>query len=115
MKKLLIVSATAAIPFLLVWAAFILTAFNFNPRDVFNEGSFWGVSVLYWFLWICLCPLIIEMVDEHQSSKVVEQQPVIKKQLLTKEEMIQKHINAESSRQNPEYEAFVRDAMNKLK
>jgi len=64
MKKLSIVLAFAALPFLLVWAAFILTAFNFNPHDVFNEGAFWGLSGMYWFLYICLIPLIVEMVDE---------------------------------------------------
>jgi hypothetical protein len=113
-KKLTILLATAAMPFLLVWAAFILTGFNFNPHNVFNEGSFWGVSVLYWFLWVCLCPMIVEMVDEDtilNKSKKVEK----KATTLSKEEMIQKHISAEPSRQNPQYEAFVRDAMNKLK
>jgi hypothetical protein len=106
MKKLNILIATAALPFLLVWAAFVLTAFNFNPREVFNSGSFWGPSVLYWLLWVCLSPLIIEMIDEQEAEQ---------KTTLSKEEMIQKHLNAEPTRQNPEYEAFVRNAMNKLK
>lgn len=112
MKKLYILVATAVLPFILVWAAFILTAFNFNPREVFNSGSFWGLSFLYWFLWTCLSPLIVEMVDEQEAKEAKEAE---KKTTLSKEEMIQKHINAEPSRQNPEYEAFVRDAMNKLK
>lgn len=64
MKKLFILLTTAAIPFLLVWAAFILTGFSFNPITTFQAGSFWGVSVIYWFLWICLCPLIIEGINE---------------------------------------------------
>ena len=109
MKKLLILIATAALPILLVWAGFILTGFSFNPYNVFQEGSFWGVSVLYWFFWVCLMPLIVEMIDDHQ--KIEEKKPKV----LSNEEMIQKHINAEPSRQNAEYEAFVRDGMNKLK
>ena len=64
MKKLLILMATAALPFLLVWAAWILTAFNFNPHNVFNEGAFWGLSSMYWFLWVCLVGLIVELIDE---------------------------------------------------
>ena len=56
--------ATAALPFLLVWAAWILTAFNFNPHNVFNEGAFWGLSSMYWFLWVCLVGLIVELIDE---------------------------------------------------
>ena len=111
MKKLTILVATAALPILLVWAGFILTGFSFNPYNVFHEGSFWGISVLYWFLWLCLMPLIVEMIDDHQKIEKVEEQ---KPKVLSNEEMIQKHINAESSRQNPEYEAFVRNAMNKI-
>lgn len=64
MNKILTVVTIAAIPFLLVWAAFILTGFNFNPSDVFNSGSFWGMSTMYWFLYICMLPLIIESVYE---------------------------------------------------
>lgn len=111
MKKLLILIATAALPILLVWAGFILTGFSFNPYNVFQEGSFWGVSVLYWFLWVCLMPLIVEMLDEHQKIEKVEEK---KPKVLFHEEMIQKHINAEPSRQNAEYEAFVRDAVSKI-
>lgn len=64
MKKLFIVLTFAALPFLLVWAAFILTAFNFNPHDVFNKGAFWGLSGMYWFLYVCLIPIIVEVIDE---------------------------------------------------
>lgn len=60
MKTFLKVGGTAAIPFLLVWAAFILTGFAFNPQQIFTNGSFWGVSVIYWFLWVCLIPIVIE-------------------------------------------------------
>jgi hypothetical protein len=64
MKKLCILSVTAALPFLLVWAGFILTGFNFNPHNVFNEGVFWGLSCMYWFLYLCLIGVIIEVINE---------------------------------------------------
>ena len=64
MKKLCILAAFAALPFLLVWAAFVLTGFNFNPRNVFNEEAFWGFSTMYWFLYVCLIGLIVEIIDE---------------------------------------------------
>jgi len=70
MKKFSIIMATAALPFLLVWAAFLLTGFSFNPIHVFQDGTFWGVSVLYWFLWICLVGLIVELVDEEIPNKL---------------------------------------------
>lgn len=69
MKKLSTIIATAALPFLLVWAAFILTGFSFNPISVFQDGSFWGISVIYWFLWICLVPVIVEVIDESYKKK----------------------------------------------
>jgi hypothetical protein len=64
MKKFLILLATLALPFLLVWAGWFLTAFSYHPRLVFQSGSFWGVSVLYWFLWICVLGMIVEIIDE---------------------------------------------------
>jgi hypothetical protein len=68
MKKLSIITAIGALPFLLVWAAFILTGFNFNPHNVFNEGAFWGLSCMYWLLYICLIPLVIEVIDEFEQK-----------------------------------------------
>ena len=64
MKKLFIALTFAALPFLLVWMAFILTAFSFNPIETFRDGNFWGVSIIYWFMYVCLIGFIIEMVDE---------------------------------------------------
>ena len=70
MKKLAIVLSFAALPFLLVWAGFILTGFNFEPHNVFNDGAFWGLSCMYWFLYICLIPLIVETIDDlNQPTK----------------------------------------------
>lgn len=76
MKKFIVLLSTAALPFLLIWAAFILTGFSFNPINVFQEGSFWGISCIYWFLWLCLSPLIIEGINEVYSHN-----QKIKKQL----------------------------------
>lgn len=64
MKKLYITITFAALPFLLVWMGFILTGFAFNPREVFQNETFWGLSVMYWFLYVCLIGFIMEMVDE---------------------------------------------------
>ena len=67
MKKLYIALVLAALPFLLVWSAFILTGFNFNPHEVFNDNTFWGISVIYWFFYTCLIGFILEMVDEDEK------------------------------------------------
>lgn len=69
MKKLLIALTFAALPFLLVWMSFILTAFSFNPIETFRDGNFWGVSIIYWLMYVCLIGFIIEMVDEDIKSK----------------------------------------------
>jgi len=60
MRKLKIASLIAALPFLLVWAGFILTGFAFSPREVFQSGSFWGVSVIYWTLYVCMIGVILD-------------------------------------------------------
>lgn len=56
MKKITYYTVIVLLPFLIVWIAFIMTAFSFNPRDVFQREAFWGVSVIYWalFMWIPL-------------------------------------------------------------
>ena len=64
MKKLYIALLLAALPFLLVWAAFLLTGFNFIPGNVFNDNSFWGVSVIYWFFYTCLIGFILETIND---------------------------------------------------
>lgn len=64
MKKFMIFLATAAVPFLLVWMGFILTGFSYNPRHVFQTECFWGMSVIYWLLWVCLSPMIMEVINE---------------------------------------------------
>lgn len=62
MKKLFILLTTAAIPFLLVWIAFILTGFSFNPIEVFQNGPFWGISTIYWLIWVCMLGPIVETI-----------------------------------------------------
>ncbi len=68
-KKLLIICTTAALPFILVWFAFILTGLSFNPRATFQSESFWGISVIYWVFWTCTIGLQIEIVNEVYSNK----------------------------------------------
>ena len=66
MKKLSILVVTAALPFLLVWAAFFLTGFSFNPIQIFQDGTFWGVGLIYWFIWLCLIGFVMEAIDEEE-------------------------------------------------
>lgn len=67
MKKLKIIVAFFCLPFLLVWAGFILTAGAFKPYDIFTHGAFWGLSCMYWFLYICLIDVIVEIIDESEK------------------------------------------------
>ena len=69
MKKIKILAIVYAMPFLLVWAGFILSGFSYNPRTIFQEATFWGVSTLYWFIVFCLTGLILEVINELNSSK----------------------------------------------
>jgi len=61
MKKLLVFIILAILPFILVWVAFLLTAFSFDAVTVFQGGAFWFLSVIYWFIFICM---IGPMLDE---------------------------------------------------
>jgi hypothetical protein len=63
-KKLKVALTLAALPFLLVWAGFILTGFAFKPHDIFQSGAFWGGSVIYWTLYICMIGVIIEEIKQ---------------------------------------------------
>ena len=55
---------TMLLPFLTVWIAWIMTAFSFDARSVFQEGAFWGISIIYWFLWLCLIGMVIDDLKE---------------------------------------------------
>lgn len=59
-RKLKITLVTLFLPFLLVWAGFILTGFSYNPRDVFQSGPFWFVSGIYWFIWTAMIAIVID-------------------------------------------------------
>lgn len=69
MKKLSILLILAALPFLLVWAAFFLTGFSFSPTHIFQDGTFWGLSIMYWILWVCMLGPIVELIDESVDKK----------------------------------------------
>ena len=69
MKKLGILFTTAALPFLLVWAAYFLTGFSFSTTNVFQDGVFWGLSIMYWILWICMLGPIVELIDASVDQK----------------------------------------------
>lgn len=55
--------ATFCIPFIAVWISVLFTAFTINHTDVFSSTIFWGISLLYWILWVCTLGLILEEID----------------------------------------------------
>ena len=68
-KTLMIVLIFAALPFLLVWSAFILTGFSFYPREIFQSGAFWGIGVIYWMIYACLLGPVVEALNETFDEK----------------------------------------------
>ena len=68
-KKLTIIVTLFALPFLFVWFTWLLTAMSFNPREVFQGGAFWGLSMIYWLLWVCTIGVQVEMVNEFYDKK----------------------------------------------
>ena len=62
--KMSVFTVTMLAPFLLVWIAWIMTAFSFDARSVFQEGAFWGISIIYWFIWLCLIGMVIDDLKE---------------------------------------------------
>ncbi len=64
-KKIVIVLCVYLLPFILIWIGWIVTAFAFNPREIFqNSTTFWGVSTFYWVIMAMLSPLVIDTVNE---------------------------------------------------
>ena len=55
---------TMLAPFLVVWIAWIMTALSFDVRSVFQEGAFWGISLVYYFIWLCLIGMVIDELKE---------------------------------------------------
>jgi len=68
-KKLLIVLTLCALPFLSVWFAWILTALSFNIKEIFQSGDFWGISMLYWVMWLSTLGIQIELVNKIYNRK----------------------------------------------
>lgn len=64
MRKITILLFFYLLPFIAVWTAWICTAMSFDARAVFNEGNFWGFSMIYWFCVVCLTPTIAEAINE---------------------------------------------------
>jgi hypothetical protein len=62
MKKLVKFIMLVSVPFLLVWIAYFLTAFSFNPQDIFHSSDFYGIVVVYWFVIICFLGPIVEFI-----------------------------------------------------
>lgn len=60
MKKIHFFYLTTVLPFFLVWAAWLLTAFSFDPRETFQTAAFWGLTVCYYFVYLCIAPVIYE-------------------------------------------------------
>jgi hypothetical protein len=60
MKKLLVFIILAILPFILVWVAYLLTAFSFNTTEVFQSQMFWLISVVYWFIFTCMLGPLLE-------------------------------------------------------
>jgi hypothetical protein len=62
--KMNVFVVTMLTPFLSVWIAWIMTAFSFDVKAVFQHGAFWGISMIYWFIWLCLIGMVIDGIKE---------------------------------------------------
>jgi len=62
--KMKVFVLTMLAPFLAVWIAWIMTALSFDIHEVFQSGAFWGISVIYYFLWLCLIGMVIDDLKE---------------------------------------------------
>jgi hypothetical protein len=47
-----------SIPFLLVWVAYLLTAFAFSPRETFHDVGFCFMTFIYYIIILCAFPYI---------------------------------------------------------
>jgi hypothetical protein len=57
--------ATFAVPFLLIWFFFIMTAFTINPQAIFSHPIFWVCSTIYWIFWTTMSNEIIELIENN--------------------------------------------------
>lgn len=55
---------TMLAPFLAVWIGWLMTAFSFDVHTVFQHPAFWGISVIYYFIWLCLIGMVIDGIKE---------------------------------------------------
>lgn len=53
------------LPFIAVWVAYVLTAFSFDPKWVFVQDGFWGISIVYWVF--CLFALLVNWANDDKS------------------------------------------------
>jgi hypothetical protein len=60
MKKKYFFYLTIVLPFFLVWAAWVLTAFSFDPREVFQTAAFWGLTMCYYFVYLFIAPTMYD-------------------------------------------------------
>lgn len=60
MKKLLAMIVLAVLPFILVWVAYLLTAFSFDAVQAFQTPAFWFLSVIYWFILLFIIGAILD-------------------------------------------------------
>ena len=63
-KKLSIALLSGLAPFLFIWIAWVMTAFSFDVHDVFQSSGFWGPSVLYWLVWVCMIFPVLDAFDQ---------------------------------------------------
>lgn len=54
--KCIATTLTLTFPFLAVWLCYIMTAYSFDPRSVFGQNWFIGLSVVYYLF---MCPLLV--------------------------------------------------------
>lgn len=54
------------VPFIIIWVAYLLTGFSFSPQEVFNNGMFWVLSVIYW---VCTLVATGSIMDENEKKR----------------------------------------------
>jgi hypothetical protein len=46
-----------------------MTAFSFDVYDVFHSNAFWGVGIIYWFIWLCLIGMVLDELKVKEPAK----------------------------------------------
>jgi hypothetical protein len=60
---------TLLLPFLSVWTAWVMTALNFDVREVFHKEAFWAISGIYWFIWVCVIGMVLDELKVKEPAK----------------------------------------------